>query len=370
MTKDLSDKSKSGHESRDSLKHMMQLWSLASRSPAGIIGGLLGGGDEDKPQEIEQYNHSSTSRLTRLEEWFSGISAKQGAYKLSHVLAEYVDPDIIKMGWPTRQQATEESGDVAIDSLDISSSGDRLYDSRVLVVRDCQKVSNLDEIKQNRDIYDELKRCLTSAGQELEFQPFFTSLPSEITCQADYACRWLFYLHFITKPDRKTWEGRSSPWVVAKALKLEVPPGTPGPMNEIPTSVGPFSFDPLDKNSYSIIDDIALSSILAIRKMQSGLGSTGNQSEPVTVAHDITERDPSFTISQLCDEFGYSTDGLKPYILAANCQMSERGKPSLGYSLNAAIEIAQKIVSKKGNSQDSTDKAREFIKKYSYRVGF
>lgn len=250
----------------------MRLMTLASRSPAGIIADILGGDDKDKLQEIEQHHHTSTSQLTRLEEWFSGISAKQGTYKLSHVLAEYVDPEIVKMGWPTRQQATEEAGDVAIDSLDISSSGNRLYDSRVLVVRDRQKVSNLDEIKQNRDIYDELKRCLASAGQELEFQPFYISLPPEITSQADYVCRWLLYLHFITKPDRKTWEYRSSPWVVAKALKLEVPPGTPGPMNEIPTSAGPFSFELLDKNSYSIIDDIALRSNMAIRKIQMEYG--------------------------------------------------------------------------------------------------
>lgn len=203
--------------------------------------------------------------LQRIEDWFHKVRVDQGSFEFRHVLGEYVDEESIKQGFPSNKKATRESGKIAIDGGCIRNIAGRVYSSRVLVIQDGTEIDELEKINRCQETYSELKRCLTSAGQELEFQPIYEYLPPEITLQNDCALRWLLYLHYSTKPDRKTWDLISSQAIVAKAFGQEPPSGKSNLWNEIPSVVGPFSFDLLGQNSYSMIQDIATSSILAIR---------------------------------------------------------------------------------------------------------
>ena len=112
-------------------------------------------------------------------------------------------------------------------------------------------------------------------------------LPSEISLQTDPIARWLMYLHYKLKPVRTTWR-------IGAGLNVC---GMFFPGDRI-DDAGKFSFEKLSENSYSIIGNIALSSIRAIRRLQSAEKLSGLSA----LTYDHLIKSPPFIIPPVIED--------------------------------------------------------------------
>lgn len=324
-------------------------------------------------------HNPSSSLFDDLLTGFKEAKFQQQGYKISHVLTEYVSEDAIRRGWADQREKLEEwRSPIGLDTPKLKNPHGRCFHSAILLYQGENQVQDLKVLKRFAPVYDRLKRYLEIAGADLLEK---LDLPSEISIQTDPVSRWLLYLHYTLKPDRTTWEigaGLNAFGMFLSGDRID--------------DAGKFSFEKLSENSYSIIGDVPLSSIRAVRGIQqvetiSGLQASSTksliQSQPLITSpginddqseneySDISEikqvQKSEFSIDELCKKFAYSRDGLNPYILESGESVAERGKPSLTYSIDAAINIAQAIIDRKGNSKESSKKALDFIQNHSQK---
>ncbi|MCH9715962.1 MAG: hypothetical protein K0U90_05615 [Planctomycetes bacterium] len=240
----------------------------------------------------------------QLISYFRELSNLQEGDDLSNVLLEFVDPKIcVKRFVHPKDYPQRWSFIPTLDKFTIVINTDeRIFES--LIIPYCG--NNLISTDKCGDIplpdkFTTLRKRLIDnlelAGRELLRHPISQSLPLEITRCRNPAQSWLFFLHYIIKPERKTWIRTNR--VIALGYDfgvidcdeeyLENLDSVPLDMDRY-TTVGDFSFDILPKNSYSRIRDIANSSIEAIHRIKSGSEETSINSLPQGSKKPLMER--------------------------------------------------------------------------------
>ena len=298
-------------------------------------------------------HNPSSSLFDDLLAGFKEAEVQQQEYKISHVLTEFVSEDAIRRGWADQREKLEEwRAPIGLDNPKIKNPQGRCYHSAILLYQGEKQIQDLEILKKFAPVYDRLKRYLETAGADLLEK---LDLPSEISIQTDPVSRWLLYLHYRLKPDRTTWEIGAG----LNAFGMFLP-------GDRIDDAGEFSFEKLSENSYSIIGDVPLSSIRAVRGMQDQtfiepIGIDDSQSETNNV-----QQTESFTFDQLAVKYaGYSNrNGFikqsKPF--GVTC---DKDGP---WTIPQAIELFEKILEKGSPSRHIKGKMQESVSNWRQKL--
>ncbi|QDV18736.1 hypothetical protein Pan153_33970 [Gimesia panareensis] len=233
---------------------------------------------------------------------FRELYNQQGQYHISSVLIECVDDRILNRGFIHYKDLPEKWGDTqgltddqtVYDRRDASR---RIYCSKIVPVQNGNPSlpgRSGDNVlpEQLQIVRTRMVNCLEMAGRVLQESSLNEWLSQEISGCRNPGVAWIFFLHYIEKPDRRTWDRVNTVAVMGRELGVlegDIGEIEPKDTNYL-TTVGKFSFDPLQSNSFSVIRDIATSSIEAIRKMQQGLIEELKQDRIETVILEIGNR--------------------------------------------------------------------------------
>lgn len=222
---------------------------------------------------------------------------------LRSVLIEFSTPELIARGervipskyypkeWVMTQVLIEER-----TVRDPRPESQRIYKQLVIPYRDSHQILQDDENgpplpERLRIIKKRLTDSIELAGKEILNHSGATALPDEIAGLNSNISAWLLFLHFIGKPDRKTWRRVNVISLFEKVFMGSLPPEDVEqerkPNTETFDIVGQFSFEPLAENSYSELKDITAASIEAINRIKDGLLSSDREettSVMVTIA--------------------------------------------------------------------------------------
>ncbi|QDT81159.1 hypothetical protein Mal35_46380 [Gimesia maris] len=232
----------------------------------------------------------SVSIWSGLLDDFKALRDLQGGDDLRSVLIEFSDPELISRGesvipsknypkeWAMTQAIIEEKS-----VIDSRPERQRVYKQLVIPYRDRHQILMNGENgpplpERLQTIKKRLVESLELAGKELLNHSGTCVLPDEIAGLNSNISAWLLFLHFIGKPERKTWERVNQcllfGYVMGVVKREDIKTIAPeyGPPNvDLPHTVGQFSFEPLTEDSYSEIADITAASIEAIRRIEKGL---------------------------------------------------------------------------------------------------
>ncbi|WP_298860919.1 hypothetical protein [uncultured Gimesia sp.] len=294
--------------------------------------------------------NQSNDLLDKLDTQFLKLKDMQNGSVLSSVLLEYVKPDSIKvvnhifsedhprkwrriqtLGNPRMHGYKKEGIQVVYSSLVVPYKGN----SRILTGTEDDT-----ELPEGiAAVQEQLNLCLELAGLFLSRLTDRQSLPIEVSICENPSLSWLLLLHYITKPKRMIWTRIQR---VDKDM-------------DSAKEIGSFSFDVLQENSFSVIRDIAISSILAITQIKEGLLSPDQESPVNEVYHEQQEitfppseansdngqQEETYTLDQLAVKFaGYSNrNGFikKSKDFGVTCDKDGPWTPSQAYELFNSI---------------------------------
>lgn len=266
--------------------------------------------------------------LDKMDAQFIKLKDMQNGSVLSNVLLGYVKAEALKaqkhifsedhprkwrriqtLGDPRVLSYTKEGNQAVFSSLVVPYRGE----SRVLTGTedDTELPEELDAVRE------QLNLCLELAGQFLSSLTDSQSMPDEVSICNDPCLAWLLLLHYVTKPKQYEWIR-----VQRDSKDMDSSKG-----------IGSFSFSPLQENSYSVIRDIATSSVLVISQLKSGL---------------LSPNEESYTIGQLIkDLLSYETLTARSegYFQKREGQPAMRGSAAAQYAImaNAVGTDASKV---------------------------
>jgi len=245
---------------------------------------------------------------------FRELKSFQAADEIRSVLLEFVSPQLIERGFVHFKHYPEEwwNTRVLIDEQAISDprpGSERIYKILVIPYRGENQIL-LDEnsgppLPERLQIMTkQVEDCLELAGQTLLDDPASQNLPIEITGVKNPVQAWLMFLHYITKPERTTWKRVNRVAAMGKIFGVpDIDKGDFGPPNmDSLSTVGKFSFNHLQDNSFSVVRDIATCSIRAVRIMEQGL--IEETKPPVTV--ETEKRLTTTQIRKIATEYNES----------------------------------------------------------------
>uniref|UniRef100_UPI0026123917 hypothetical protein n=1 Tax=uncultured Gimesia sp. TaxID=1678688 RepID=UPI0026123917 len=130
----------------------------------------------------------------------------QDGEALSHVLLEFVSPDVLDRGFVHFKDCPKGLGDVQTlgQPKDCKDSSKRIYHSKIIPYRGDRQIlagqrGDAALPDKYQTIYTQLKECLNSIGREFLNHPLSKTVPVVITGDDKRALSWLFYLHYFDK---------------------------------------------------------------------------------------------------------------------------------------------------------------------------
>lgn len=303
-------------------------------------------GNGDKGQvsqnDLSLKHHQSFSLIDDLLDGFKEAEVQQQEYKISHILTEFVSEDAIRRGWAGQREKLDEwRSSIGLDAPKIRNPHGRLFHSAILLYQGENQVQDLAMLKKFAPVYDRLKRYLEIAGAELLED---LDLPSEISLQTDPAARWLMYLHYKLKPVRTTWR-------IGAGLNVC---GMFFPGDRI-DDAGKFSFEKLSENSYSLIDDIPLSSIRLARRMQSMEKLRGLSAR----TYDHITKPPQFVMPfEVEENYGHQVSELSETPISSVNRMN---KPKKNLTDNADVRDCCHYLEKHFGKKSTAQLIRDFM---------
>lgn len=300
---------------------------------------------------------------------FRELKSFQGADEIRSILLEFVSPQLIERGFVHFKHYPEEwwNTRVLIEEQVISDprpGSERIYKILTIPYRGENQIL-LDEnsgppLPERLQIMTkQVEDCLELAGQTLLDDPASQRLPIEITGVKNPIQAWLMFLHYITKPERITWERVNRIAVMGKIFGVaDIDKGDFGEPNmDSFSTVGKFSFNPLQDNSFSVVRDIATSSIRAVRMMQQGLIEEAKP--PVTEEQEVPEQ-KTFKPADLKNITKLSDESVRQYLISSGIPRAGRGQSNYEYPESDVITFINHVLSQSISSL-SRNKCEAFL---------